>query len=109
MTGAGDLRHAVRFQESVQTADGSGGYTAVWQDIATHAADFAEIKVLSAAAQLAYGQLQTVVTHRLRVRFRQDVAPRMRVVTAEGVYDIVAVIDREGLRAWLEILARKTV
>jgi SPP1 family predicted phage head-tail adaptor len=45
------------------------------------------------------------VTHRITIRYRDDVTPAMRILKDATVYNIVSVTDRGGLALWLDILA----
>jgi SPP1 family predicted phage head-tail adaptor len=104
-----DLKHRIALQESVLTADGGGGFTGTWQNIAAVPDIYAEIMPLSGGEQLRFHQLETTVTHRITIRYRDDVSPALRILKGTTVYNIVSVTDRGGLETWLDILATVTM
>jgi SPP1 family predicted phage head-tail adaptor len=101
----GQLRHRITFQEPVLAPDGSGGFTETWQDIAEAAEVSAAIVGLSGAEQLRFQQLQPTATHKIFLRYRDDITPQMRIVKDGRVYNILSVTDRDGTQSCLEILA----
>lgn len=101
----GQLRHRVTFQQAVSTPDGAGGFSQEWQDIAEGAEVAAAVVPLSQNERLRFQQLQSPVTHKIYVRWREDITTEMRVMWRERVYGIVSVSDRDGRRSLLEITA----
>lgn len=69
------LRHKVILQQKNMIADGAGGFTASWQDIATL---WAEIKQLKASEKYTGGQVTPTATHIFRLRYNDDVTTGMR-------------------------------
>ena len=101
----GMLRHRVRIQESVLSSDGAGGFTEAWQDVADTPEVSAAITVMSTSEQLRFYQQEVTVTHRLVLRYRDDLNPGMRLLRGNMAYDIVSAADRDGRQEYLEILA----
>ncbi|MCX5570422.1 phage head closure protein [Kaistia nematophila] len=79
MTGfdAGRLSNRVTLERPVRAADGAGGATLDWQEVATF---WARIEPVEAGERNAADRLATRVTHRITLRFRGDVEGGMRVV-----------------------------
>ena len=101
----GGLKYRVILQESVLSPDSGGGFSETWQNLAVAPEVYAEILPLSGGEQLRFHQLETTATHRITIRYRNDVTPALRLVHGAAVYNISAVTDRGGLGAWLDILA----
>ena len=101
----GDLKHRLTLQEPVRVADGAGGFTETWQAVAGTPDVYAAVVPLSGAEQLRFHQLASSVTHKITMRYRSDVTPKHRLFSAGAVYDIFAVLDRDGEKNWLDILA----
>ena len=101
----GSLKRRVTLQGAVRTPDGSGGFTETWQSIASAPNVYAAIAPLSGSEQLRFHQLETTVTHRIVIRYRNDVTPALRITDGTTIYNITSVTDMGGLGAYLELLA----
>lgn len=105
------LKHRLTLQQEVQTPDGQGGFTRSWQDVAQL---WAEImpqagSTGAGAEQLAFGQLQPRMTHRILLRYRVGVTPAMRLVFDGRVFNIRSVANKGETNEVLEIMAEEGV
>lgn len=104
---AGKLRRQVTIQAEKRTADGYGGYTKTWQDVCTV---WASIEPLSGSELFAAMQSESEIRYKIRIRYRNDIQPFMRVVTRDGkAFEIVAVIDVEYAHRVLELECKELV
>ncbi|MFN7115014.1 MAG: head-tail adaptor protein [Alphaproteobacteria bacterium] len=105
----GALRHALRLQTAHRAPDGGGGWHLVWQDAASNPVIYAAIETAGGGEVLRQHQRVPAISHRLRIRYRIDVVPGMRLVDATGAaaYEIVSLHDARGDARWLEISALK--
>lgn len=55
------------------------------------------------------GRETPVVTTRWRTRFRTDITPEMQIVSGSDVFEILSVLDYDGLSRELTIETRKVV
>ncbi len=101
----GTLKHRIRFEEPVDASDGGGGVSRTWQALAQCPDVYAAIEPVSAGDQLRFYQPATNITHRITVRYRDDITTAMRIEKDDRTYTIVSVIDRDGTQTYLEILA----
>lgn len=100
------LRQRIEFQSSNDTPDGAGGITRGWQH---HAYAWAEIRAIAGKEMLDNEQLQNPVTHRIIMRYRDDITTAMRLVYDSRVFNIRSVVNRGEKSAFLELLAEEGV
>jgi len=102
----GALRHQVVIQAEAPTADGGGGSTLAWTDVATA---WARIEPLSGTERLHAGQLEDGVTHRITLRHRTGLTAKHRFKFGTRTFNVRAVIDRDERRRWLDVMAEEGV
>jgi SPP1 family predicted phage head-tail adaptor len=103
---AGRLRHRIVLQSAGEAADGGGGFTVTWGDVATL---WAAIEPLKGSERLRAQQLETPVTHRVTIRHRAGVTAKMRVKFGSRAFNIRAVIDPQERGRTLELLCEEGV
>ncbi len=101
---SGALRHRVILQAPQETADGGGGASVTWTDVAVV---WAEIAPLRGTERLRAGQLEAALTHRVTIRYRAGVTPEMRVAFGNRLFNIRAVIDPGERRRRLDLLCEE--
>ena len=100
----GDLRQRITLQKSVKTPDGHKGSTEQWQDLATI---WASVEPLSGREWFQSHQIKAEVTHRVKVRYREDITVQMRFKHRDRNLYIESIIDKKEKRETLEILCRE--
>jgi SPP1 family predicted phage head-tail adaptor len=107
---AGKLRHKVAIQKLVAGSPdqkASGEPDTTWT---THLASiWASVEPLTGRELFAAQEHHSEVEVRVRVRYREGITAKMRVVFDSRNYDIVAVIDREERHRELELLCKQGV
>lgn len=101
----GDLSHLLTLQERTLTPDGGGGFTMVWQDVASVPTLYAAVEALSGGERQEALQLVSAVTHRITLRYREDVSADMRFVEGSAVYYIMSAQDPDGTKKRLQVIA----
>ena len=101
----GAMRHRLTLQQRVTTSDSAGGYADSWQNVAGEPVLYAAIEDLGGRVDFRGGQERHGVTHRLVIHYRADIRPDMRLAGDNKTYDIVAILDRDNRKAYLEVLA----
>lgn len=101
---AADLRHRVTIESYSATQNAYNEEIPSWSTVATVWAAIEPLtgqeRFLRAADQF-YAENQV----RIRIRYRAGVTAKMRVVDADGeIYDIQAVLDRDGRRRELVLM-----
>lgn len=87
---AGKLRHRVALQRQVRTQDSTTGLiTTAWQ---TQAMVWAAVEALSAREFIQSAAMQSQVTARITIRYRDDIDATWRVVHRGRVYNVHGVL-----------------
>ena len=97
----GDMRHRITFQKPIKTPDGHKGHTVKWQDVITV---WASVEPLSGREYFSSHQISAVVTHRVKIRYREGLIETMRIKHRERVLAIESILDKKERREELEIL-----
>jgi len=95
---AGRLRRRVTLEAPLDVADDMGGATRGWRLVAML---WAEIESLRGATRLAAGRLEQTITHRVMLRWRDDVTGAMRLRLGARVLLVHAARDPDERRARL--------
>ncbi len=99
---SGRLDQRIVLQQRVAGVDTLGQPSTTWQDVATV---WAQAQPLRGREFWAAGQVQSEASVRFRMRWRTGVTTAMRVKWRDQPHDIVAVVDVDGGRHTLELLA----
>ena len=96
------MNRRLTLQAPQETDDGAGGMTLAWRDVATL---WAAIRPHAAAEGLWASQPAARLSSEITIRYRDDVWPEMRFVSASGrIFDIRAAFDPDGSRRRLVCL-----
>lgn len=104
---AGKLRHRVTLLQPVQRGGEVGETITTWSPVAVV---WAEIRDLSGrewyeAQQLPEGEVTTDII----IRYRPGVTRLMRVAHGTRMYDVVAVLDRDGHKKMLVLKCKEAL
>jgi len=103
---AGKLRHRVTIEQPTETQDAYGSVVQSWATLATVWAAIEPVtgrERFATTGDVRYAENEV----HIRIRYRDDITPKMRVVHGSDVYNIRAVMDRWGRGQ--ELLLRCTV
>lgn len=100
----GELRHRITFQKEIKTPDGHKGFVSQWQDVVTV---WASIEPLSGREYFYSHQIKAEVTHRVKIRYREDITVKMRIKHRDRVLEIESILDLKEAHQTLEILCRE--
>ena len=110
MTKAGNLNHRIRIERRVKTENSRGEVVYDWAKVVNLRA---EKNPLRGREFFAAAQMQSEITTRWRIRWRNDIDDTMRVVELTGqamLYDIKAPpIEVGGQRDWLDLMCKAGV
>lgn len=105
----GGMRERVTFQEESRVDDNGGGYALTWANIADTPTMYAEVVPLSAGEALRYRQLEATVTHKVTIRYRDDITSAMRISHGAKVYNVRSLLNRDARGRFLEMLVEEGV
>lgn len=100
----GKLRHRVTLQKQINTQNDYGAFVTTWQDIATV---WAEIKPISGREYFEANQVHSEVTTQIWLRYRDGIEPTMRVAHNGKQYEIVSVLNYQGLNKTLQLMCKE--
>ncbi|HSH26646.1 MAG TPA: phage head closure protein [Wenzhouxiangella sp.] len=103
---AGKLRHTITIEREQSVSDGAGGSYLTWATVATPRA---YIKPMSGGERLQAMRLEATVTHRIFIRYRDDLLTSDRINFNGRLMQIRALINLEERDRWLEIYADEGV
>lgn len=102
---AGSLRERVAIQNPTMTRTASGSPRLGWTTAATV---YAEVHGVSGRELIMAMQTNNLVTHRVTIRFRDDVDGETRMLWRGKVLEVVSALPRNN-RTYLECMVREVV
>lgn len=103
LSNIGALNRRLVLEAPVETTDGAGGVTRVYEAVATL---WAQVTPVSARAEIAADSPGATLRHRIVIRARGGITTRHRLRDGTRIYRIVAVRESAG-RRFLEIDAEE--
>lgn len=100
----GDLTHRVTLQKPTRTADGMGGYTVTWSD---EEQCWAAIWPVSATERIQAGQQASSITHRVRLRYREDLRADWRIQYGTRYFAILGIVNPNESDRMLDVLCQE--
>lgn len=102
---AGRLRNKLTLESRTEAIDAYGDATLSY---ATLGYEWGSVEAVSAQEQLDSQQIQAAISHRIIIRSNtssRSLAPDDRITFDSRTFDIVSLVDRDGRRKFLEIMA----
>lgn len=100
----GDLRHRITVERSTETRDDYGGQTVAWT---TRFSAWAKITPMSTSQILYARQLEHRVSHKIVIRFRDDIEIDDRISYDSRIFHVRGYKNVEERDRWLEIEAEE--
>jgi SPP1 family predicted phage head-tail adaptor len=101
---AGELNKRVELQYSTRVPDGLGGYTTTWVRAATV---FAAIWPTSANEITAANATSMVVSHRIRIRYRNGLKSSWRIKFGLRYFNIVSIVNPNEQNRLLDLMCKE--
>lgn len=105
----GNLDQRITLQALTRSADGIGGYTSAWANIAPNPTVWANVRPASAREALASDRVGASGLYIFAIRNRTDLNEADRIVWGGETYNIRSVRRRGGRGMYLEIEAERGV
>ncbi len=93
---ASRMRYRLTLQQRETEADGAGGYSTAWSDVADL---WAEVKAVSTHEIYQFGQLRSRSLYKIIIRCRENIRSDMRFIDGSRVFYIRGIfcMETEGL------------
>jgi SPP1 family predicted phage head-tail adaptor len=98
-TRIGKLRHRLTIEQEVRVADGGGGSASSWEQVGEV---WAAVEATGGRESVAADRLGDDVSCRITIRHRSDLGPAMRFRRGDEIFAILAVLDRDDRRRFLD-------
>jgi SPP1 family predicted phage head-tail adaptor len=106
MSNPGLLSRRLTLEAPVESADGAGGVARSYSAVATL---WAQVTPVSAARAIEAERAGARVTHRIGIRFSDDITTQHRFRDGTRIFRIVSLRDRDGRRRFLAIEAEELI
>lgn len=93
-----DMRHQLALERPERTCLPGGGVSESWVKIGDI---WASIKPLAMREVFKHHQVDSQITHRITIRYRNDVRPEMRLVKGTRIFEIISVLNEKERNRWL--------
>ena len=103
---AARMRQRVTIEQPSESSDGAGGAVISWTSVATVWAEVMPLRSGNVEVLFA-GQLEARGTHRITIRYRDDVDTSMRVSYAGRVFNIRRIHNVSEANVMLELLVEE--
>jgi len=103
---AGSLRHKITFQQLTVANDTWGHSAETWTDQVT---TYAALWTLRGTERMESLKLDNEITHKIRVRYKRDLNPKMRIKFGERYFNILSMIDPDERHIYYEIMASEEI
>lgn len=100
----GAFRHELLLEAATLTSDGAGGHVESWKEVASI---FARVEPVSAASRFGADQTLETVTHRMTLRYRQNIESGMRFRWRSRIFAILTIHDPDETQRYLVCQTRE--
>jgi SPP1 family predicted phage head-tail adaptor len=95
----GKLRHRLTIERQVPSPDGGGGAAIVWEELAEI---WGAVEAVSGRERIEANRTSGEVSQLITIRHRSDLGPAMRFRRGAEIFEILAVLDRDGRGRFLQ-------
>ena len=103
---AGRMRHRLTIQTVTETQNAVGELTRVWAEAVTV---WGQVRPLSGKETLTGEQITADVSHRVFVRYNENIAATARILWGTRVFEINAVLNADEIDRSMELLCKEVV
>jgi SPP1 family predicted phage head-tail adaptor len=102
----GELRHRITIQKLVNTQDTFGQPVEQWSDVVTV---WASVNPIVGKEFFAAETVNSEVSHKIRIRYKQNITPDMRIKFKDRYFSIQSVIDYQERNIELQLMCKELV
>lgn len=102
----GDLRHRITLQKLEMVQNAYGEMTETWTDVSTV---WASVNPISAREFFQAETVNSEITHKILIRYRENVKPSMRVKFKDRIFFIQSVINFNEKNEALQLMCKELV
>lgn len=102
---AGRLRHRVTIQNAVEARNAYGEAIKTWSTVATV---YASVEPIRGREMFDAEQVQSEVTHRVRLRYRPGLTSQMRLLFNGRMFEIQTVINVNERNREVQLMCKET-
>jgi SPP1 family predicted phage head-tail adaptor len=102
----GELRHRITIQKLVNTQDTFGQPVEQWSNVVTV---WASVNPIVGKEFFAAETVNSEVSHKIRIRYKQDITPDMRIKFKDRYFSIQSVIDYQERNMELQLMCKELV
>jgi SPP1 family predicted phage head-tail adaptor len=103
---AGSLRHKITFQQLTVANDSYSHSTETWTDQVT---TYAAIWPMRGTERMESMRLDQEVTHKIRIRYKRDLHPKMRIKFGTRYFNVRAIINVDERNIYQDIMATEEI
>ena len=100
----GDLSRRIELQSPVDVSDGMGGASRTFK---LEGIVWSAIWPVSATERIQANAPTLVISHRVRIRYRDDIAPDWRIKYRHRYFSIVSIVNANEADRQLDLLCRE--
>lgn len=103
---AGDLRHRITLQRLEMVQDSYGQPTETWSDVVIV---WAAVNPISGREFFQAETINSEVTHKILIRYRQGIEPAMRIKFKDRIFTIISVINFQEKNEALQLMCKELI
>ena len=104
---AGKLRHVISIQQQTTTQDSYGEAVNTWTDV--YASIYASVDPISGKEFFSGEKFNMEISHKIRIRYKTGILPKMRVKFGSRYFDITNIINWQERSIELQLMCKEVV
>ena len=104
---AGKLRHIIDIQQQSTTQDSYGEAVDTWTNL--YSSVYASIEDMKAREFYSGEKLNSEITHKIRIRYKASILPKMRVKFGTRYFNIETIVNWQERNIFLDIMCKELI
>lgn len=102
----GSLRHRIALQSASEDRQGNGEVLLTYSTFATV---WASVRPMQGNELESAQQISAIVTHKIRIRYNDTIAPRNRILFDSRTFEVVSILNYQERNIYQDILCKEVV